>query len=33
MGPGQMELARIPRRAYSTASSRVMASTPPLDAV
>jgi L-aspartate oxidase len=32
-GPGQSALARMPRRAYSIAISRVMASTPPLLAV
>ncbi len=30
MAPGQSELARIPERPYSTAISRVIASTPPL---
>ena len=33
IGPGHKTLARIPRRAYSTANSRVMARTPPLLAV
>ena len=32
-GPGQRALTRMPSRAWMTASSRVMASTPPLDAV
>ena len=33
MGPGQSALHRIPLRAYSTAISRVIASTAPFDAV
>ena len=33
IGPGHRAFARMPRRAYSTAISRVIASTPPLLAV